>query len=801
MKLRSFIVLLAVAALAACAPKDPTEAKIDALLRQMTLEEKIGQMTQVCGGWYSDDLANQVRQGAGSMLNSVGAEANYYQRIAVEETRLGIPMIFARDVIHGFRTIYPIPLGQAATFDPALVEQAAHLTAQEAKQAGLRWTFSPMVDVARDPRWGRIAEGYGEDTYLTAVMGAATVRGYQGKDYDPATGEGQIDLAACVKHFAGYSASESGRDYNTTWIPEVLLREVYLPPFKAAVDAGSATIMCAFNDLNGVPASANRHLNVDILRDEWGYNGMLVSDWASSANMIAHGNCENLREATVLSMNAQMEMDMEGHGYPWHLKSLVEEGRVSVKQIDACVRDILRLKFRLGLFDNPYCAVDTPQYYAPEALAAAQQAAEESAVLLKNNGVLPVKDRCRCQTATADRPLALTDRAARCQTDSESVGQRSGRTSDSETVGQRTAQSLSLFVCGPLADSQHDQNGTWCFDKVDSMTVTPLMAFREKAARGEVRLMTPDTKTKPWSRQEMSEAEISRLCRQAKQADVILYFGGEESILSGEARCRAHLDLPGNQTEQLRALKATGKPVVLVIMAGRPLCIGQELEIADAVLYSFHGGTMAGPALARLLMGEATPSGRLPVTFPQAEGQIPIYYNKKNTGRPTDHPVLIDQIPVGAPQFSLGESSYWLEYGDKPLLPFGYGLTYTTFAYGAPVLSDTLMSDEMTVSCTIRNTGEREGVAVPQLYVRDLVGSVTRPVRELKGFQRVNIPAGDSTTVVFTLTRDDLAYWHYAEGITLGADGGYERSAEPGRFQVWVAPNAAEGSPAAFHLR
>ena len=428
MKLRLFIVLLAVAALAACAPKDPTEAKIDALLRQMTLEEKIGQMTQVCGGWYSDDLANQVRQGAGSMLNSVGAEANYYQRIAVEETRLGIPMIFARDVIHGFRTIYPIPLGQAATFDPALVEHAAHLTAQEAKQAGLRWTFSPMVDVARDPRWGRIAEGYGEDTYLTAVMGAATVRGYQGKDYDPATGEGQIDLAACVKHFAGYSASESGRDYNTTWIPEVLLREVYLPPFKAAVDAGSATIMCAFNDLNGVPASANRHLNVDILRDEWGYNGMLVSDWASSANMIAHGNCENLREATVLSMNAQMEMDMEGHGYPWHLKSLVEEGRVSVKQIDACVRDILRLKFRLGLFDNPYCAVDTPQYYAPDALAAAQQAAEESAVLLKNNGVLPLKDRCRFQTATAERPLALTDRAARCQTDSESVGQRSGRT-------------------------------------------------------------------------------------------------------------------------------------------------------------------------------------------------------------------------------------------------------------------------------------------------------------------------------------------------------------------------------------
>ena len=776
--------LLSLVFFAACTVQDPTEAKVEALLRQMTLEEKIGQMTQVCGGWYSDDIANQVRQGAGSMLNSLGAEANYYQRIAVEETRLGIPMIFARDVIHGFRTIYPIPLGQAATFDPALVEQAAHLTAEEAMQAGLRWTFSPMVDVARDPRWGRVAEGYGEDTYLNSVMAAATVRGYQGTDYHPETGEGQIDLAACVKHFAGYSASESGRDYNTTWIPEVLLREVYLPPFKAAIDAGSATIMCAFNDLNGVPASANRHLNVDILRGEWGFNGLLVSDWASSANMIAHGNCENLREATVLSMNAQMEMDMEGHGYPWYLKSLVEEGRVSMKQIDACVRDILRLKFRLGLFEHPYCAVDTPQYYTPEALAAAQLAAEESVVLLKNNGVLPI--------GSGQWSVASGQKTA---------GETPASPVSSSACRGRDARVPSIFVCGPLADSQHDQNGTWCFDKVDSMTITPLMAFRSMASRGQVRLLTPDAQTKPWSRQEMTTAEMNRLCRQATQADVILYFGGEESILSGEARCRAHLDLPGNQTDQLRALKATGKPVVLVIMAGRPLCIGQELEIADAVLYSFHGGTMAGPALARLLMGEAAPSGRLPITFPQAEGQIPIYYNKKNTGRPTDHPVLIDQIPVGAPQFSLGESSYWLEYGDKPLLPFGYGLTYTTFCYGEPLLSDTLMTDQLTVSCTIRNTGERDGVAVPQLYVRDLVGSVTRPVRELKGFQRVSIPAGETATVTFTLTRDDLAYWHYADDITLGSDGGYRCSAEPGRFQVWIAPDAADGTPAEFVLR
>ena len=765
--------------LASCQKQDPTEQKIDRLLAKMTLDEKIGQMTQVCGGWYSEDLENQVRNGAGSMLNSVGAEANHYQRIAVEETRLGIPMVFGRDIIHGFRTIFPIPLGQAATFDPALVEDAARLTAQEAVQAGLRWTFSPMVDVARDPRWGRIAEGYGEDTYLTSVMGAACVRGYQYPASNSELSERSnsasvltsnseqrersvepILLAACVKHFAGYGASEGGRDYNTTWIPEVQLREVYLPPFKAAIDAGSATIMCAFNDLNGVPASANRHLNVDILRNEWGYNGMLVSDWASSANMIAHGNCADLKEATVLSINAQMEMDMEGHGYPRYLKDLLAEGKITEKQIDACVRDILRLKFRLGLFDNPYCAIDSAEFFTPEALAAAQRAAEESAVLLKNNGILPIS------------PL------------SEGVG------------------GVSIFVCGPLADSQHDQNGTWCFDKVDSMTVTPLMAFRTLAKEGKIRLI--EQTGKHWSR-EVNPANLAELTRKAKQADVVLYFGGEESILSGEARCRAHLDLPGDQSVQLRALKATGKPVVLIVMAGRPLCIGAETDLVDAVLYAFHGGTMQGPALANLLTGVVAPSGRLPMTFPQAVGQIPMYYNKKNTGRPTDHPVLIDQIPVGAPQFSLGESSYWLEYGDKPLFPFGYGLTYTTFNYSPVVLSDSVLTmgsgNTITATCTITNTGNVEAVAVPQLYLRDLVGSLTRPIRELKGFERVSIPAGESREVSFSLTESDLAYWHLAKGITLGADGKYEHTAEPGDFLLWISPSSAEGTPVKFTLR
>ena len=751
MKSRIFL-FIALAAMVACQPKDPVERQIDDLLAQMTLEEKIAQMTQVNGGSISDDIAEQVRAGAGSMLNSVGAEANYYQRIAVEKSRLGIPMIFARDVIHGFRTIFPIPLGQAATFDPAVVEEGARIAAEEAMQAGLRWTFSPMVDVARDPRWGRVAEGYGEDTYLASVMGAATVRGYQGND-------SIVRMAACVKHFAGYSASEGGRDYNSTWIPEVQLRETYLPPFKAAIDAGSLSIMCAFNDLNGVPASGNKHLNVDILRNEWQFDGVLVSDWASLQNMNNQGNSANLKEATKLCVDAQMDMDMESQGYPRHLKELVEEGRVSEETIDNCVRNILRMKFRLGLFDNPYCYTENPEYFTQEALAAAQKAAEESAVLLKNNGVLPIANR---------------------------------------------QSPITILVCGPMANAPHEQNGTWCFDKDDAMTITPMMAFRELANEGKIRLI--EQKGEHWSR-EFNKENVATLARLAKQADVVLYFAGEESILSGEARCRADLNLPGDQSEQIRAIKATGKPVVLTVMAGRPLCIREDIDRADAVLYAFHGGTMQGPALANLIMGEVAPSGRLPMTFPMSVGQIPFYYNYKMPSRlMAQSPKLINDIPVRAYQFSLGETSYWLEYGNKPEYPFGYGLTYTTFEYGPVTLSDTVLltSDSrlpIKVSCEITNTGKRDAVAVPQLYIRDLVGSLTRPLRELKGFQRIEIPAGESRTVSFTITEEDLAYWHLAEGVTLGADGEYAFSAEPGDFHVWIAPNAAEGQAAKFTLK
>lgn len=751
MKSRIILLIAMVAMVVACQPKDPVERQIDGLLSQMTLEEKIAQMTQVCGGKISDDIAEQIRNGAGSMLNSVGAEADYYQRIAVEESRLGIPMIFARDVIHGFRTIFPIPLGQAATFDPAIVEEGARIAAEEAIQAGLRWTFSPMVDVARDPRWGRVAEGYGEDTYLASCMGAAAVRGYQGKD-------SVVRMAACAKHFAGYAASEGGRDYNSTWIPEIQLRETYLPPFKAAIDAGSLSIMCAFNDLNGVPASANKHLNVDILRHEWQFDGVLVSDWASLQNMNNQGNSADLKEATKLCMDAQMDIDMESKGYPRHLKELVEEGQVSEKVIDDCVRNILRMKFRLGLFDNPYCYTENPEYFTAEALAAAQKAAEESAVLLKNNGILPLS---------------------------------------------HTRYPITVLVCGPMANAPHEQNGTWCFDKDDAMTITPMMAFRELAKEGKIRLI--EQKGEHWSR-EFNKENISTLARLAKQADVVLYFAGEESILSGEARSRAVLNLPGDQSEQIKAIKAMGKPIVLTIMAGRPLCIREDIDRADAVLYAFHGGTMQGPALANLIMGKVAPSGRLPMTFPMGEGQIPFYYNYKTPSRKmAKSPKLINDIPIRAYQFSVGESSYWLEYGNKPEYPFGYGLTYTTFEYGAVTLSDTLLlgssSHGLTASCDITNTGKCDAVAVPQLYIRDVVGSLTRPIRELKGFERVEIPAGETRTVTFDISEKDLAYWHLAEGASLGSEGEYIFSAEPGEFHVWIAPNSAEGQFAAFVLQ
>lgn len=723
---------------AAAAGQKNDEGRIDELLSRMTLAEKIGQMHQITGTGLSADMTAAVRDGkVGSLLNELDVETiNELQRIAVEESRLGIPLVFARDVIHGFKTIYPIPLGQAASWDRAMVEEGARIAAREASSVGIRWTFAPMIDVSRDPRWGRIAESFGEDTYLTSAMGVAMIRGFQGGDL-----ASQDRVAACAKHFAGYGAAEAGKDYNTTWIPESQLRDVYLPPFHAAADAGAATFMCSFNDINGIPSSGNEWLNRTILRGEWGYDGVLVSDWGSIEQMIPHGFSADLKHAARQAANAGVDMDMMSFAYTSYLESLVAEGQVDESVVDEAVRNILRLKFRLGLFDKPYAEPQGREaFYREDALAGARAAASGSAVLLKNNGILPLKEDVK-----------------------------------------------RIAVVGPLSDSGRDQIGTWCFDGEPQHSVTPLQAIRNEYPAIEIIAEAGLA----YSRDRDAKA-IEKAVRAAKKADVILCFAGEEAILSGEARSRADISLPGAQTELIRQLKATGKPLVLIVMAGRPLTIGSEVGMSDAALFSFHAGTMAGPGLADVLFGKVVPSGKLPVTFPRMTGQIPVYYNHKNTGRPASGITLIDDIPVDAVQTSIGFTSYHLDAGDSPLYPFGYGLSYTTFEYGMPRLSSAVMrpGGKITASCTIKNTGSFDASEVVQLYIRDKVASLIRPVRELKGFKKINIAAGESVAVEFDITADDLGFWR--------GDGSF--GTEAGEFELWISPDSASGAPVRFDL-
>lgn len=743
-------VLFLVFTLSSCVKKSEEDCFIDDLLARMTLEEKIGQMNQLDPSWNAEEKEQLIREGkVGSVFNIVGAkEVNRLQRMAVEETRLGIPLVAARDVIHGFKTIYPIPLGQAATWNPELIEQAAQLTAQEAYQYGIRWAFSPMVDVAHDPRWGRVAEGYGEDTYLTSAFAAATVRGYQKEQM--VNGKMQKCLAACVKHFAGYAASEGGRDYNTTWIPETQLRDIYLPPFKAALDAGAMSLMCSFNDLNGMPSSANTHLNIDILRNEWHSDALLVSDWGSGSDLVPHGLCADKKDAALRCINARMEMDMQGNIYHDYLDSLVNEKMVDEQMIDECVRSILRLKYCLGLFENPYVPEEEPVLSDTET---ALHIAEQSAVLLKNNGILPLSAR---QT--------LND------------------------------QMVNILICGPLAHQKKEQLGTWIFDGDTSLSITPLMAFRQMEESFKL-IYEPGL---VFSR-DKNTAGIHKAVSAARRADVILFFCGEEAILSGEARCRAELNLPGAQEQMMDALVATGKPVIMIVMAGRPLTIGKQVEKAAAVLYAFHGGTMAGTALANIITGKVVPSGRLPITFPKMVGQIPLYYNRHNTGRPSyDPPMLIDSIPVGCPQFSIGQSSYWLETPTEPLFPFGYGLSYTTFEYGETkvdsVTENGKMGTQYIISCDIKNTGHYDAYETPQLYVRQLSGDFVRPIKELKGFRKIFISKGERKTVTFTLSREDLGYWHEKYTASLKSEKSSSLyvyyDTDDARFLFRIAPNA-----------
>lgn len=708
------------------------ESQIRMLLSKMTLAEKLGQMRQIHG----DDPGNLdlIRQGrVGSFLNVTGEAARRFQEVALRESRLGIPLLFGRDVIHGLRTVMPIPLGQAASFNPDLVEEAATVAAGEAARAGIHWTFAPMVDVSRDSRWGRIAESAGEDPLLNALMGAAMVRGFQQRQ-----GESIRGIAACAKHYVGYGATEGGRDYNTTLIPEGELRDVYLPPFKACVEAGVATVMSAFNDLNGVPTSGNRFTLRMILKHEWQFDGMVVSDWGSITEMIAHGYCADAKAAALAGIRAGVDMEMVSDSYVNSAETLLSEGHVTPAMIDEAVTRILRLKFRLGLFEKaPAGATDRAPVLPAENLKVARQLARESLVLLKNNGILPL------------------------------------------------ARTGAVAILGPLADSPVDMLGTWALDGRAEDVRTPLAALREVCgARLRYQPGLPSARS-------LETGGIAAAVSAARESDLSVLFLGEDAIMSGEAHCRAVLDLPGAQAELLKAVKAAGRPLVVVLFAGRALCLGPVIDLADAVIYAWHPGVMAGPAITDVLLGGESPSGRLPVSMPWVVGQIPVYYNRRNTGRPAPEGKRAG-LPVGTPLDPGEFCPSYIDADPTPQFPFGFGLTYSRFEYSPVRLSaETLpAAGTLCASVTLKNAGSTPATEVVQLYIRDLVGSRTRPIRELKGFQRVALPPGESRDVVFTLTPAMLAF--HDEEMRLAP--------EAGRFQVWISPDSASGRPAEFEL-
>ena len=736
-KILNILLIGAAVALTACAsePQSDIDKKVDDLLSQMTLREKVGQMNQLSGGAWLAEIAAKGEMG--SVLNCVDPkELNAIQKAAVEESRLGIPVLISRDVIHGFRTIFPIPLGQAATFDPAIVERGARVAAVEATASGIRWTFSPMLDIARDPRWGRVAEGSGEDPYLDVQMGVAMVKGYQGEDLSDPTA-----MAACIKHFVGYGAAEGGRDYNSTMISERSLRNTYFPAFKATAEAGAATLMTSFNEIDGIPSTGNKWLLQDILRGEWGWDGMVVTDWNSAGEMIAHGFSRDLKHTAEQAVNAGVDMDMMSYGFIQYVEELVDEGKISEKEIDRAVRNILKLKFELGLFENPYIDESAPEKvnYAPEHLEAAKQCAIESAILLQNKrNVLPL-DKAR-----------------------------------------------TILVTGPLADAPYEQMGTWAFDGQKEHTVTPLAALREQY---DV-IWEPGLK---YSRDKDTK-DFAKVRNAAARADAAVVFVGEEAILSGEAHSLSNLNLQGAQSELIAEVAKAGKPVVVVVMAGRPLTIERDLANCDAMLYSFHPGTMGGPALADLIKGKAVPSGKLPMTFLRDAGQAPFYYNHNNGGRPCNGTeTLLEDIPIAAGQTSLGCTSYYLDSGYGPLFSFGYGLSYSSFEYGKPVIENAELERDGTirVNFDLKNTGRYEATEVAQLYVQDKVGSVVRPVKELKRFERVTLAPGETRTVTFELPVAELAFWNID----------MEYVVEPGDFRLWVAGDSASGDPVDFVVK
>ncbi|WP_032594957.1 beta-glucosidase BglX [Bacteroides fragilis] len=752
--LAASLVVVAAGLQAQKAPRD-MDRFIDQLMKKMTLEEKIGQLNLpvtgeiTTGQAKSSDVAKRIRNGeVGGLFNLKGVERiREVQRQAVEESRLGIPLLFGMDVIHGYETIFPIPLGLSCTWDMKAIEESARIAAVEASADGISWTFSPMVDVSRDPRWGRVSEGNGEDPFLGAAIARAMIRGYQGKDMSR-----NDEIMACVKHFALYGASEAGRDYNTVDMSRQRMFNEYMLPYQAAVEAGVGSVMASFNEVDGVPATGSKWLMTDVLRKQWGFDGFVVTDYTGINEMIDHGMGDQ-QTVAALALNAGVDMDMVSDAFSGTLKKSVEEGKVSAAAIDAACRRILEAKYKLGLFDNPYkyCDVNRPkkQIFTKEHRAIARKTASESFVLLKNEGVLPLSKKG------------------------------------------------TIAVVGPLANTRSNMPGTWSVAAVLDNAPSLVEGLREVVgdrakvvtAKGSNLIGDADYEKRATMfgrelhRDNRTDRELlDEALKVAAGADVIVAALGESSEMSGESSSRTNLEMPDVQRALLQELLKTGKPVVLVLFTGRPLVLTWEEEHVPAILNVWFGGSEAAYAISDVLFGDVNPSGKLTATFPQNVGQIPLFYNHKNTGRPLQEGRWFEKFRSNS-----------LDVSNEPLYPFGYGLSYTTFAYSDIHLSSTEMSADgkLTATVTVTNTGSRDGAEVVQLYIRDLVGSVTRPVKELKGFEKIFLKAGESRKVNFSITPELLKFYNYDLQFVC----------EPGDFDVMIGGNSRDVKKARFLLK
>ena len=701
------------------------KAKIDALMSQMTLEEKLGQLTLFASGWdvtgpvVSSNDKQLIREGkVGAILNAYTVDyVHDLQRMAVENSRLKIPMLFGYDVIHGHRTIFPIPLGQSCTWNLKMIEDAERVAAIEATAEGINWTFAPMVDISRDPRWGRVMEGAGEDTWLGCKVAEARVKGFQGKDL-----KANNTLLACAKHFAAYGAPQGGRDYNTVDISQLSLYEWYLPTYKACVDAGVASIMTSFNEIGGVPSTCNKSLLTDLLKKDWGFKGFVVTDWTSINELVSHGIAEDKKDAARMSLNAGVDMDMVGSTFLDYLAGLLKEKKVDIARINEAVRVILEAKASLGLFDDPYRYCDKSrqekEVMTPDHLALARKMVSENCVLLKNqNQMLPI-------------PAGVKR----------------------------------IAIIGPLADSKKDMLGSWSAAGKPENSVTLLEGIKNRAGQTTEVLYDKGCNTN-----DNDKSGFDAAVKLAMNSDYIILALGENSSMSGEAASRTSIELPGVQNELAEAIVKTGKPVAVVLFNGRPLDLSKLTKLPVAMLETWFGGTQAGNGIADVLFGDVNPAGKITMTFPRNGGQIPIFYNVKNTGRP------YSPADSGAKYVSR-----YLDCSNDPLFPFGFGLSYTHFTYANLVA--TVYSKKITASVQVSNSGDRDGEEVVQLYVRDKVGSVTRPLKELKGFQKVLIKKGETRTITFNLTTDDLAFYHPD----------LKKYWEPGEFVVFIGTNSAE---------